>query len=172
MSKMALEIAAKSDPESVAEDEANCRYQQAKRRPLPTDSMVTVRLSETSVTPMADVLSIASSPEPLYCNPLLGFERTDYTAHGNNAESHTQNNEVAFNIKAIPPPNVERESRASSIGIAEEQQTEIRRNTPRSQSRSRGSFSSMGSAHVDWDQLDKSEEQAPRDEGSDEVCVL
>lgn len=168
---MGPEVATKSDlKQPVAEDEANCLYQQAKRRPLPTDSMVTVRLSETSVPPTADALSIIG-PEPSHCNPLLGFEETDYSAHGNIPESYTQNKEVAFNTETIPSPNVERESLASSINIIEEQQTEIRISSPRSQSRSRGSFSSMGSAHVDWDQLDKSEEQAPRDEGSDEVCV-
>lgn len=32
-----------------------------------------------------------------------------------------------------------------------------------------GSFSSVVSAQVDWHELDKSEEQVPRDEGSDEV---
>lgn len=39
----------------------------------------------------------------------------------------------------------------------------------RSRSDSTGTFSSIGSVHVDWDELDKSEEQAPRDEGSGEV---
>ena len=133
--------------------------------------MVTVRLSETSVPPVADALSIAIIPQPPCCNPLSKFEATGHSAHGNNDELCIQNNEVAFNTEAIIPPNVVRGSGASSISIAEEQQTEIRLSDPRSQSRSRGSFSSMGSAHVDWDQLDKSEEQAPRDEGSDEVCV-
>lgn len=39
----------------------------------------------------------------------------------------------------------------------------------RSRSNSSGTLSSNESAQVDWDELDKSEEQAPRDEGSDEV---
>ena len=41
--------------------------------------------------------------------------------------------------------------------------------TFRSRSDSSGTLSSTGSAQVDWDELERSEEQAPRDEGSDEV---
>ncbi len=45
--------------------------------------------------------------------------------------------------------------------------------TLRSRSESSGSFSSSnGSAQVDWDELEKEEVQAPRDEGSDEVDTL
>ena len=45
--------------------------------------------------------------------------------------------------------------------------------TPRSRSDSSGTCSSSdGSAQVDWEELEKEEVQAPRDEGSDEVRFM
>ena len=41
--------------------------------------------------------------------------------------------------------------------------------TVRSRSNSSTTASSSNSTHVDWDELERSEEQEPRDEGSDEV---
>ncbi|KAI9811080.1 MAG: hypothetical protein M1827_005662 [Pycnora praestabilis] len=45
-------------------------------------------------------------------------------------------------------------------------------NSNRSRSNSSGTSLSDGSTHVDWDELEKSEEQEPRDEGSDESTAF
>lgn len=60
-----------------------------------------------------------------------------------------------------------RQSSRSIGSFEEEDHSTI---TLRSRSDSSGTFSSSdGSAQVDWDELEKEEDQAPRDEGSDEV---
>ncbi len=60
-----------------------------------------------------------------------------------------------------------RQSSRSMGSFEEEDQSTI---TLRSRSDSSGTFSSSdGSAQVDWDELEKEEDQAPRDVGSDEV---
>lgn len=83
-------------------------------------------------------------------------------------EYYTQN-EASSGTNAIFKTTEERESLTSSISNSEEQQNRTRPSNPRSDSTSRGSFSSTSSAQFDWDELDKSEEQVPRDEESDEV---
>ncbi|KAI4255054.1 MAG: hypothetical protein LQ352_002754 [Teloschistes flavicans] len=61
-----------------------------------------------------------------------------------------------------------RMSTISMPSIAEEGDTVEASRSFRSRSNSSGTLSSNGSTHVDWDELDKSEESAPRGEGSDE----
>lgn len=64
--------------------------------------------------------------------------------------------------------------RASTISMPsiQEEQSETASVTVRSRSNSAGTFSSTESAHLDWDELEKNESQAPRDEGSDEVGIM
>ena len=64
--------------------------------------------------------------------------------------------------------------RASTISMpsTQEEQSETVSITVRSRSNSSGTFSSTESAHLDWDELEKNESQAPRDEGSDEVGII
>ena len=54
---------------------------------------------------------------------------------------------------------------------ADEEQSIRTSGTIRSRSDTSGSYSSSGSGQVDWVELERNEEQAPRDEGSDEVKV-
>ena len=63
---------------------------------------------------------------------------------------------------------------ASTISMPsiQEEQSETASFTVRSRSNSSGTFSSTESAHLDWDELEKNESQAPRDEGSDEVGII
>ncbi len=73
----------------------------------------------------------------------------------------------------VPLPDDIMDPRHSSVSgesLEEEDESTI---TLRSRSSSSGTFSSSdGSAQVDWDELEKEEVEAPRDEGSDEVRVL
>lgn len=169
---MGSESVVQHDPEQpMATDEANNLHQQSERRPFPTDSMVTVRLSEMSIPPPTDALAVVT-PVPPYRNPLLESKGTGYLSEGKNGDTYTPDGKILFSTNTASNPSLERESTASSISIADEQQTETRLSNLRSESKSRGSFSSVSSTHFDWDELDKSEEQVPRDEESDEVCSL
>ena len=152
----------------MATDEANNLHQQPERRPFPTDSMVTVRLSEMSISPSADVLTVMT-PIPPYRNPMLETKGAGDLSDGKNGDTYIPDVELFSTTNSASNRSVERESVASSISTAEEQQTETRLSNLRSESKSRGSFSSVSSTHFDWDELDKSEEQVPRDEESDEV---
>ena len=153
------------DPQQpVAREEANSLHQQRERRPFPTDSMVTVRLSETSIPPVADASDIII-PKPPFCNAFRESKGMEYIS-----ENSPQNEEPSSNTNASFEMTEESESIIASINNAEEQQNGTRRSNPRSESKSRSSFSSISSAQFDWDELDKSEEQVLRDEESDEVC--
>ena len=72
---------------------------------------------------------------------------------------------------AASEDNMQLRQSARSMGsFDEEDHSTI---TLRSRSDSSGTFSSSdGSAQVDWDELEKEEGQAPRDEGSDEVSSI
>lgn len=163
---MGSETASGQDPGPVVKEEANNLYQHTQRRPFPTDSMVTVRLSETSIPPLPDA-SITINPKPSFCNPLLECNGTDYIS-----ESYTQNEDLSSSTNTTFKTIKERDLITSSISNAEEGQVGTRLSDPRLESKSRGSFSSMSSAQFDWDELDKSEEQVIRDEESDEVRQL
>lgn len=152
------------DLEPAAREEANILFQQPERRPFPTDSMVTVRLSETSIPPLPHALTIIT-PKPPFRNPLLESKGTDYIP-----ENYLQNEDLSSSSNTTAKTTEERESIPSRISNAEEDHVGTRLSNPRSESKSRGSFSSISSAQFDWDELDKSEEQVPRDEESDEVC--
>ena len=79
--------------------------------------------------------------------------------------------ENAISLGEIPQdmPTEHRHSTASTISVQDGERIASTISTVRSRSDSSGTFSSTESAQVDWDELEKSEEQAPRDEGSDEV---
>ena len=163
---MDSETASGQDPGPVVKEEAKNLYQQTQRRPFPTDSMVTVRLSETSIPPLPDA-SIIIHPKPSFRNPLLECKGMDYIS-----ENYTQNEDLSSNTNTTFKTIEERDSITSSKSDAEEGQLGTRLSDPRSESKGRGSFSSISSAQFDWDELDKSEEQVIRDEESDEVRQL
>ena len=65
-----------------------------------------------------------------------------------------------------------RASTTSMLGIEEEPHSDAAPAMARSRSNSSGTFSSTESVHLDWDELEKNESQALRDEGSDEVNMM
>ena len=135
--------------------------------PLSTDSMVTVRLSDiqnaSSSIPNDQVCNHVAilagehpgsvqetSPVPMDTN----IDSSDYTAF---LEQRSRDNET--------------EARFSIVSSRKDEQSICTSNTIRFRSETLGSVSSSssGSAQVDWEELERSEEQAPRDDGSDEV---
>lgn len=127
---------------------------------LPTDSMVTVRLSDPPLASASGTTSqITSHVAPLDCQVLEGQQKAD---------SMWENNLSNVNDDAaiLDEESHDIEAMAS---LVEEEQSIRTFGTVRSRSDTSGSFSSNGSAQVDWDELERSEEQAPRDEGTDEV---
>ncbi len=133
--------------------------------PLPTDSMVTVRLSDP---PVASTLETSFQTNghvtPLDGQVLGGQQRTG-SMHTDRLPDTNENAVVCEEDSQ----DIKRQSTISLASIMEEEQSIRTSGTIRSRSDTSGSFSSNGSAQVDWDELEKSEEQAPRDEGSDEV---
>ena len=133
--------------------------------PLPTDSMVTVRLSDPPVAPAMKANPPASndntSPkiQELERQPELDSMRVG-------SISDIDNNAAILEEEL---QDTQRRSSVSMASVVEEEQSIRTSGTVRSRSDTSGSFSSNGSAKVDWDELERSEEQAPRDEGSDEV---
>ena len=140
---------------------------------LPTDSMVTVRLSDPLIVPSSAIspenqISVAALaqflPESRGQDPILQEDTSDafeinHTAPGQGSLLQDDN-------------GTDRDENAVAIGD-EYQESTVSMTSVRSRSDSSGStLSSNGSAQVDWDELEKSEEQAPRDEGSDESTAF
>ncbi|KAL8851972.1 MAG: hypothetical protein Q9221_003183 [Calogaya cf. arnoldii] len=121
--------------------------------PARTDSMVTIRLSDSTLTPPEDC---AIEDSPVDVSPT-----NEMAAITDNRVDSILEEEVKL---------FQRSHRASTISmpsIAEEGSIP-QAPSLRSRSDSSGTLSSSaGSTHVDWEELDKSEESAPRDEGSD-----
>ena len=82
--------------------------------------------------------------------------------------TNRERNSVAFSENLNYMERAHRASTASMPSILEETLGSPS-GTFRSRSDSSGTLSSASSAQVDWEELEKSEEQAPRDGGSDEV---
>lgn len=138
---------------------------------LPTDLMVTIRLSDSTI----GSTTVEVTPE-LVIENLAGDEISI-----SNQEQELLEKEVrmisldeADSRKCLEElKEASRRSRESTVFpsiIEEEVDSALISQHFRSRSNSSCTLSSVASAHVDWDQLDKSEEQAPRNEGSDEVC--
>ena len=135
---------------------------------LPTDSMVTVRLSDPLVVPSSAIspenqISVAALaqflPDPRGQNPVLHEHTLD--------ASHNNHTFLLQDDKGTDPDE-------NAVVLGDEyQESTVSMTSVRSRSDSSGStLSSNGSAQVDWDELEKSEEQAPRDEGSDESTAF
>lgn len=67
---------------------------------------------------------------------------------------------------------IHRQSTVSMLSAVDESNSDTASISVRSRSDSSGTFSSLGSANVDWIELEKKEEEAPRDETSDEVGFI
>lgn len=140
---------------------------------LKIDSMVTIRLSNSTIVPSE--CAVEDSPIEAPLNEAMAEDMThleesenpDHALHefteANDADAHVLEAEVKFFQR------IHRMSTISMPSIAEEGEPTREKGSIRSRSDSSGTLSSAGSTHVDWEQLDKSEEAAPRDEGSDEV---
>lgn len=137
---------------------------------LPTDSMVTVRLSNSSNSPLIDDASILEEriEAPTHeAVPDMIEEESAMVEEDSITGSDRHRITSLEDLKYLQKGH--RASTTSMLNIVEEETSESTSGTIRSRSDSSGTFSSAGSAHVDWEELEKSEEQAPRDEGSDEV---
>lgn len=138
---------------------------------LSTDSMVTVRLSDTTLFSTADTLHDGEVLEKSNGPKLManGDEVVQLPGECDNIVA-IEGGDMVLEQELNQMPEADRQSTASSLSNTESKRAENKSTAFRSRSNSAGTLSSLGSTHVDWDELDKSEEQAPRDEGSDEVC--
>ena len=143
-------------------EQGDTRHDSTKNSALPTDSMVTVRLSDASITP-------ASTDLDKNVTVAVTLAEDDSTIQYPTIS--TPNEEGALDaVEASEDASSEttmqhRQSSASMDSFPEDASS----STVRSRSDSSGTLSSTNSAQVDWLELEKVEEQAPRDEGSDEV---
>lgn len=137
---------------------------------LPKDSMVTIRLSDSNI----DFAIVGVTPE-LAIENSAGDEISILKQEQELLEDGvrmTTLDKLDFRKCSEELKEASRRSRESAVfpSIIEEVDPTLVPQHFRSRSSSSCTLSSVASAHVDWDQLDKSEEQAPRNEGSDEVC--
>lgn len=138
---------------------------------LPTDSMVTIRLSDSTIN-----LTIVGMTPELAIENSAGNEISILNQEHDLLEDGarmTPLDRADFQKYSVELKEASRRSRESTVFpsiIEEEMNSTFVSQQSRSRSSSSCTLSSVASAHVDWDQLDKSEEQAPRNEGSDEVC--
>lgn len=138
--------------------------------PQSIGSMITVRLSDAMLEPPADGVVYESTADKS-----AGYRMSELHAKaevfpeedgGPSAEPKDILSPVDAELMQTLPEDGEFTVVGSLVGGSPESTL----HEFRSRSNSSGTLSSVGSAHVDWDELDKSEEQAPRDECSDEVC--
>ena len=126
--------------------------------PLPTDSMVTVRLSDPPVaSPLGRTSQLQHHAAPVVQDMLEGQEET----FPNPTASDAHEDGI---IPEQETQNMARDSVASLTSVVEDEASIATSGTIRSRSDTSGSFSSNNSAQVDWEELEKSEEKAPRDE--------
>ncbi|KAI4228331.1 MAG: hypothetical protein L6R36_001690 [Xanthoria steineri] len=142
-------------PDSATTANDPCHLEPLTETTKFTDSMVTIRLSDSTLTPPEDC---AIEDSPVDMSPTN--EITTTTDAMNTVDLLLEEELKLFRRS-------HRTSTVSMPSIAEEASMP-RAPSLRSRTDSSGTLSSSaGSAHVDWEELDKSEESAPRDEGSD-----
>ncbi|CAI6325210.1 unnamed protein product [Periconia digitata] len=129
-------------------------------KPLPTDSMVTVPLSESDGlhTPDDDNVS------PKLPQPEILVDEKRLSSRPNSAEIM-----AAFGRRASMDGSTTPPANRPSIALQHPDGTQTP--TPGERHRSNSSDSSQ-SAHVDWAELDKKEELEPQEEGQDEAMAL
>ena len=151
----------------VASHDGDTRPDSPQNRPLPTDSMITVRLSDSSHVTQLDT-STPRTSIPGSNRKSIRFSQPPVVEDNS---SFSENDEAIMDedVEARPVSDARRESITSLSSIRDCISQASEPSSGRSRSDSSGTLSSNGSAQVDWDELDKSEEQAPRDQGSDEV---
>ena len=133
-------------------------------QPLPTDSMVTVPLSETDGGHAEEDDTTATLPQ------------LEIPTEDKRTSSRPDSAEImqAFGSRRSQddsPLSPAAEVESPTISLPEEAEAEAPR-TPTSVERKRSESDSSGSVqsvHVDWAELDKTEKQEPESEGQDEV---
>ena len=145
----------------------------------PTGSMVTINLSNPEPTMLeeASIREGIADAKTLEEFPKMGEEQNlanqpnDPAMYEHQRPMLAEEAEVVQRIHRDSLTAAYRESKVSMLSAVEEGRSDAASSTIRSRSDSSGTYSSVGSVQFDWDELDKSEEQAPRDEGSDEVIA-
>ena len=159
-------------PEAVSASESDTRNVSETSDDQSTHTTTTVQVSD-----------IANDPEPVTQHDPEAFiepfpDSNPPAAHAEpitSVETDTANEEeeeAVTDESALSDQTMQLRQSSRSVGSFEEgDESTI---TLRSRSESSGTFSSSseGSAQVDWDELEREEDQAPRDGGSDEVRVF
>ncbi|KAL9006726.1 MAG: hypothetical protein Q9188_000504 [Gyalolechia gomerana] len=139
--------------------------------------MVTIRPSDSTNMPLEDCVI---EDYPVEAFPIDGTDEAAVDQHRvssstqESQEIHTNGN-LDVHILEAEVKLFQRSHRMSTISmpsIAEEAGPVQRPASSRSRSDSSGTLSSSSSTHVDWEELARAEEAAPRDEGSDESTAF
>ena len=146
-------------------------FPQPSKSNLPlTNSMITVRLSEAMFDFPAAELAYEPVGDGLTGLGMPLLERKQEPTK--EAESTKSLEPHSFqSLDDLKETSLEIRDSMAARSRVEEDTSRTTSDIFRSRSNSSGTSSSVASAHVDWDELDRSEEQAPRDECSDEVCT-
>ena len=149
----------------ASQDRCDTRPQSVLSRP---PSMTSVRLSDPSDLSTIHTASPDSSASPGSSGQSVRASHST-AAVNHTIEAHGDEDAIDETFEATSTTDENRDSSMSIASYQEEDSLASASSTVRSRSDSSATQSSSGSAQVDWDELEKSEEQAPRDEGSDEV---
>ena len=131
--------------------------------------MVDIRLSDPGERDLSQTEGVIAGIEPR--SPVEPFPLME----GNIDRTMDDSSNGRQHDHGIPPEEVKvfqrihRQSTMSILSAVDESNSDTASISVRSRSDSSGTFSSLGSANVDWTELEKKEEEAPRDETSDEV---
>lgn len=154
--------------------ESGSTHRETNQSSIHTNSTVTIRLSDCTIVSSEGFTVKESSAEAPINQDITGnlthqaeTDSSDHTLTTLSEDSNADANVLEAEINLFQ--RAHRMSTISMPSIAEEGDRVPGTGSVRSRSDSSGTLSSTGSAQVDWDSLDKSEEAAPRDEGSDEV---
>ena len=140
----------------------------------PTGSTVTIN---PTILEEASIQAGIADADTLEEFPTMGEEQNpanqpnDHAMYEHQKPMLAEEADVVQRIHRYSLTAAYRESMVSMLSAVEEGKSDASSSTIRSRSDSSGTYSSIGSVQFDWDELDKSEEQAPRDEGSDEVIA-
>ena len=131
-----------------------------------TDSMVTIRLSDAP-----SVAGVKSSNENSPINEPFPHIQNDLEIPLRDNQGQPDEEVLVDDYEETPEPTC-KSATSTSITQQTEQASQGHRSISIITRRdTRGSSSSGESAHVDWEELDKNEEQEQRDEGSDDVSI-
>lgn len=127
-------------------------------------NMVDIRLSDPG-------FEKSTREEEIPETPFEGFPHMEDTLEEDTVRLEESDTSILpEEVKVIQ--KIHRQSTISFLSAVDEASSDAASSSVRSRSDSSGTFSSLGSANVDWLELEKKEEEAPRDEASDEVGLL